>query len=117
MLNKIKSNPQLSHFILYFITLGLYGFVIAVPGPVVPFMAAKYDLPETDFIFMFWCRAGGFIVGGMLTKVITKYASYHRLIFTSMVVVAFFFMLFPFTYSIFLQGLEVFLASVSCCTF
>ena len=45
MIDKIKSNPQINHFFLYMAAFGLYGFVIAVPGPVIPFMAAKYSLP------------------------------------------------------------------------
>lgn len=117
MLQKIKANPHLHHFLLYTITFGLYGYVIAVPGPVIPFMAEKYSLPETSFIFMFWTRASGFVAGGFLTKVLTRYYSHHKLIFLSMKGCGVFFMLFPFTFSMPLQGFEVFAAATCCSTF
>ena len=117
MFEKIRSNAQLAHFLLYFASYGIYGVLLAVSGPVVPFMAAKYGLPETDFIFMFWCKALGFVIGGFLTKLLQRFLTFHEMLFYSSLFIATCFMLFPFIFSIPFQGALILLGATACSVF
>ena len=49
MLDFVRGNPNIKHFCLYNVTFIGLGMIIAGLGPVIPYLAVKFDCTETDF--------------------------------------------------------------------
>ena len=79
MIGKIRENPKRDYFFLYSLISVAYGFSISEMGPVIPFLAARHDLLETDFGSMFMYRSVGFTIGNALAKFMHKFFTYHQL--------------------------------------
>ena len=117
MLDKIANNPNLRYFLLYSLTFIFYGCVIAAPGPLIPFLANKHDKLETDFTYLFACRAVGFIVGSILMNLTVDKFNNHFLLIISLVFAGVPFIIFPFTDSMVLEGVYIFISSICCSCF
>ena len=113
MIKKIGSNQNRSYFFLYsFIRMG-YGFAVSAFGPLIPFLAVFYGVPETAFKFMFMCRSIGFLIGNVSAKFMHKYFNYHNLIIIGLGIASFAHILFAVTTTIPQQSIWLFIISLA----
>lgn len=55
-------------------------------GPIILYFSEVTHHDETYFSFIFLARAGGYLVGGSLIKVLTRFFSYHQLMVALIVI-------------------------------
>ena len=105
------NHPHMKVFMLYFGTFILLGVIITALGPLFPYLAAVEDHIETDYSFLFLCRAAGYISGSLLIKALQKHFTLHRLAAASVFLNVF---ALPLTHtsSLALKGVFVFVFSI-----
>ena len=64
--------------IIYTINLFFLGGIISGLGPLIPFLAVRMDLHETDFGFVFTCRGLGYMSGCFLISKIDKFVKNYN---------------------------------------
>ena len=111
------SDPNIPYFSLYSFTYLFYGCVVSVLGPIIPYLAIKYNVDETSFNYLFVCRGAGFLVGGLLTHYATKVMNYHHLSFVSIALCGVCFVVFAFGGRMWVQGACVLVGSAFCALF
>ena len=114
MIEKFRKNPNLRHFLLYSLTYIFIGCFIAAPGPVIPFLSNKHNIPETQFSFFFTYRSIGFIAGALVTQFIISRFRIHTILKTSTIGLGIPCILFPFTESVGVQGICILISSMFC---
>lgn len=77
MLDIIRSNSNIKQFYLYNITFIGLGMIIAGLGPVIPYLAVKFDRSETDFNLVFFWRMIGYLSGSVFNKYMIKFTTFH----------------------------------------
>ena len=110
-MQKVLNHPSFKVYLLYFLIFFLLGIIITSLGPLFPYLAAMENRIETDYSFLFLCRAGGYIAGSLLIKVLQKHFTLHRLGFISVFFNAFT-LLLTATSSLTLKGMFVFMFSI-----
>ena len=69
MWEKIKKNPNIFQFMAYSFSFLGYGAILTGLGPLIPYLAEKQQVSETEYSFLFLNRAIGFVIGAILVKI------------------------------------------------
>lgn len=87
MWGKVNRNQNKFHFIAYCLSFIAYGAILTGLGPLIPYLADEQHVPETEYSFLFFARASGFVVGACLVKIVEKLLSFHNtlIIFSTLV--------------------------------
>lgn len=102
------------NFIFYCLAYIFYGSIITAMGPIIPFIATQTGKPETYFSFVFFSRALGYIVGGVLVKSLMQYFKLHIILLFAVIIGGISFMLS----TMYLTALNLFLTlflGAACC--
>ncbi len=73
------ARTKILHFAAYSLINTFHGIIAMSFGPIIPYFTRATHRDETDFSFIFFAKAIGFLCGGFLVKVLTKYFNYHQL--------------------------------------
>ena len=60
----------LGYLILYAYSDFINGVISGIPGPLIPFLAAKAHVPPTSYSFVFTCRSAGAVLGALFYKIL-----------------------------------------------
>jgi fucose permease len=71
---------KIVYFIAYSYAFVLYGSIITGMGPIIPYFSEATGRPETEFSFIFFLRACGYLVGGSMIKYLTNYFTTHQIL-------------------------------------
>lgn len=74
------------HFAVYALVFTIYGSIVTAVGPIIIYFSKVTSLDETYFSFIFLARAGGYLVGGSIVKVLTQRFKYHHLMVTLIII-------------------------------
>lgn len=58
------------YLIVYCYTDFINGLVQGTPGPMIPFLAARANVPATSYYFVFISRTVGAVLGALLYKIL-----------------------------------------------
>ncbi len=82
-MTQTQKNPDsFYHFMAYCISFIGYGAIFTGLGPLIPYLAEKQGVLETDYSFLFLYRAFGFVIGSIAAKFVEKYLSFHQTLIT-----------------------------------
>ena len=115
MLERFRSHPHLSHYLLHGSTFLLLGFQITGLGPIIPYMADEYGYKETEYSFLFSCRSFGMLLGCVLCKYLqhlSRSPSNHALLMAGCLGTAVTLVLFTWATTLLSQGIWFFIASI-----
>lgn len=104
-------HPHFKVYVLYFTSFLVIGIIFTGLGPLFPYLAAIADHIETGYLFLFLCRAGGYIFGSLVIKSLQKYLTIHFLAGTALFLNVFA-ILFMYTESLAIKGIYEFLLSI-----
>ena len=90
------------------------GNCITALGPMFPYLSAAEGRLETEYSFLFLCRAIGYICGSIAVKKLEKYFNYHQCLCLGVGVPGLALLLFSMTGDLNLRGLFIFVASMGC---
>jgi fucose permease len=74
------SVPKIVYFLAYAYAFILYGSIITSLGPIIPYFSQVTNEPEASYSYIFFVRAGGYLAGGSLIKILTKMYSTHNIL-------------------------------------
>lgn len=100
-----KARDSFYHFLAYCVSFIGYGAIFTGLGPLIPYLAQKQNVLETDYSFLFLYRAIGFVVGSIFAKFIEKYLSFHQTLMTLSTLLFFCLTMFSLETSMFMQGI------------
>lgn len=66
-----------SLFTLYCLFFLVYGAVVNSLGPLFPYLSAAEHLPETEYSMLFMFRAGGYLLGCTISKLVEHKLTHH----------------------------------------
>lgn len=112
--NQIWNHPNFKHFIAYALSYTILGAVVTGLGPMFPYLSVNQHRIETEFSFLFICRASGFLTGSMAMRIIGKRLLLHQLIGSGVAIMSLFCLFFGTTSNLYIQGIIVFILSTGC---
>jgi hypothetical protein len=112
----MKKNPNILQFAAYCFSFLGYGAILTGLGPLIPYLAEKQQVSETEYSFLFFNRAIGFVIGAILVKICEKKLTFHQIlmIFSTLIFISL--ALFSNTQDMVMQGAYVLLGSIFCAT-
>ena len=108
------TNTQLN--ILYVSSFYLSGVIISALGPIIPFLTAHTNIPETGYSSFFSCRAVGMLVGAFLLRyTLHKYPkiNLHQVISASLLAIGLSSLLFSNYFNLPIQNIAMFISSIA----
>ena len=106
------SHPKFKHYFLYCISLVVLGIAVVSLGTLLPYLSAQEGRLETEYSFLFLCRAAGFITSSFSVKLIEKYCSFHNSLCIGCLMNGIFFIVFLQTINLNLKGFFIYFASI-----
>lgn len=103
------------NFICYCMAFVLYGSIITAMGPVIPFLSEETGKPEPYFSFIFFCRAIGYIFGGVIVKFLLERFNLHRILMGTTIIGGSSFMISTVSINFWNLSLTMFVGGSCCC--
>ena len=111
-MNSALQHPNFKSFLLYSISLIVLGFMITALGPMFPYMSDADGRLETEYSFLFLCRALGYIAGSLMVKIMEKYLNFHQCLCIGVGLPGFTLLLFSSFSDLNMKGLCILLSSI-----
>ena len=105
-------HPNFKPFLLYSVNMVVLGFGITALGPMFPYMSDVDGRLETEYSFLFLCRALGYITGSLMVKIMEKYLNFHQSLCIGVGMPGLALLLFSSFSSLNLKGACIFFASI-----
>jgi hypothetical protein len=74
---------NIGYLILYAFSDFLNGVISGTPGPLIPFLAARAQIPPTSYYFVFISRTAGAVLGALIYKILEAkghVSAHHRVL-------------------------------------
>ena len=94
--------------------MAVHGFLLTGLGPMFPYLSEAEKRLETEYSFLFLCRAAGCVVGTFFVKVIERYLNFHQCLSIGIGLPGVSLLLFSSTHNLNLKGLIIFISSFGC---
>lgn len=104
---------RIVNFLYYSLAYLFYGSIITAMGPIIPFYSEETGKPEPYFSFVFFSRAVGYVLGGILVKMLMERFRLHHILQGSVFAGGVFFAISAM--SITFWNLTIFLTLGACC--
>lgn len=103
---------EMISFAFYCVTFLGCGTVITGLGPLIPFFAESEGHEATEYSFLFFCRASGYLIGSILCKIWERYFKFHHICLVSSVLMGGMLIAFSWIPGITAKAIILFVASI-----
>lgn len=114
-LDSITSHPSFKNFVVYCLGFIMFGALLIGLGPLVPYIAEKEGVVETEYSYLFFSRALGFLLGALSVKIMENRFTYHQLLAIGLMGSGLFSLSFNLSSSSVLRVIYLLLAGASYC--